>query len=259
MRAPSGAEQDVSSAKKAVLDRKRADLRAAIVEAQQELLQVEKEEALLAEAEQLPGAASGEGEASPDDKLLAASSAAARGLVERLEAQLSLNRTLLVEITSEEKDLEAQKEQLEESASGLHQAFKVALDTPLQSAIYTIQQLLHEDGIDAQTAAGLSTILKELTAANPYLPTFNFSGSDLADDTKVGTLAARAAASACAASALRLTPPCASGRAELDSDDLLRLQVSHGPADHHDEALPQPNGRFWRGCGDGAGAGDSGL
>jgi hypothetical protein len=184
-RAPWGSEQDVSSAKKAALDRKRADLRAAIAGAQQELLQVEKEEALLAEAEQLPGAAAGEGAPSAEDKLLTAGSASARALVERLEAQLSLNRTLLVEITSEEKDLEAQKEELEEHASGLQQAFKVALDTPLQSAIYTIQQLLHEDGIDAQTAAGLSTILKELTAANPYLPTFNFSGSDLADDTKV--------------------------------------------------------------------------
>ena len=69
------------------------------------------------------------------------------GLVERLESQLSLNRTLLVEITSEEKDLEAQNEELEEHASGLQQAFKVALDTPLQTAIYTIHQF-EEHGYD---------------------------------------------------------------------------------------------------------------
>ena len=183
-----GNSPDVSSAKKAQLDLKRTDLRAQIAEVQRELEGVEKLEAL--EAEQLPGAAGGKDAGAGDDKQLLASHATTRALVERLEGQLSLNHTLLVEITSEEKDLEAQKEQLEESASGLQQAFKVALDTPLQSAIYTIQQLLHEDGIDSQTAAGLSTILKELTAANPYLPTFNFSGSDLADDTKVSNRSA---------------------------------------------------------------------
>ena len=30
-------------------------------------------------------------------------------------------------------------------------------------------------GLDAQTHAALATVLKELTAANPYVPTFNFS------------------------------------------------------------------------------------
>ena len=30
--------------------------------------------------------------------------------------------------------------------AGMQHAFKAALDTPLQSAIYTIQQLLHEQG-----------------------------------------------------------------------------------------------------------------
>ena len=145
---------DVSSAKKAQLDQKRADLRAQIGEAQRELLQVTKQEAL--EAEQIPGAAPGEVDGAPDDRLLAESYGPTRALVERLESQLSLNRTLLVEITSEEKDLEAQNEELEEHASGLQQAFKVALDTPLQTAIYTIQQLLHED--DPEGAHGCEPV-----------------------------------------------------------------------------------------------------
>ena len=93
----------------------------------------QQEQKALLGTESLPGTAV-EGEAMSEDELLVASYAPARALVERLEGQLAMNRTLLVEITSEENDLEAQKEELEEHASGLHQAFKVALDTPLIGA-----------------------------------------------------------------------------------------------------------------------------
>ena len=59
------------------------------------------------------------------------------------------------------------------------------VDTPVQSAIYTIQSMLHEHSHDKQMTDQLSQILRQLMANDPYMPTFNFSKtSDLAEETK---------------------------------------------------------------------------
>jgi hypothetical protein len=73
-------------------------------------------------------------------------------------------------------------DQIQRQSAGLQHGFRKALDTPLQSAIYTVQQLLHSYDGDAETCADLSAVLRELTAAHPYMPTFNFSSADLAKD-----------------------------------------------------------------------------
>ena len=122
-----------------------------------------------------------EGEAQEEE---AASLEVRKGFSAALEMQLKDNRGKLAAVTSEEQDLSVRHEALLSEGVGMQHAIAAALDTPLQSAIYTIQQLLHENE-DPEIAAALTTVLKELTSANPYLPTFNFTATDLADETRL--------------------------------------------------------------------------
>jgi hypothetical protein len=70
--------------------------------------------------------------------------------------------------------------------SGMH-----LIDSPMQSAIYTVQEMVGEMGKDdseehQQVAATLMSVLQTLTASNAYMPAFDFSKTraDIGETTK---------------------------------------------------------------------------
>lgn len=69
-------------------------------------------------------------------------------------------------------------------SSGMH-----LIDSPMQSAIYTVQEMVGELGQDednAEVAEALMQVLGTLTASNAYMPAFDFSKtrSDVGESTK---------------------------------------------------------------------------
>lgn len=99
-----------------------------------------------------------------------------------LEIELRIAVAALSELMAQEELLVSELSKLQRQSTGLQHAFQKALDTPLQSAIYTIQQLLHVFEDDSETCDELTSVLKDLMESHPYIPTFNFSSADLATD-----------------------------------------------------------------------------
>jgi hypothetical protein len=100
-----------------------------------------------------------------------------RAYSQRLEEQLHANKAIVASVQSEAATLTQEKQQLVVKQAAATGTMAKALDTPLQSALYTIKDMLHEEGIDNAMRSQLSKILKQLSQVHVYMPTFNFSST----------------------------------------------------------------------------------
>ena len=94
-----------------------------------------------------------------------------------IEERLHANQDIVASVQSEAATLVQEKQQLVGKQAAATGTMAKALDTPLQSALYTIKDMLHDEGIDNELRYQLSKILKQLSQVHVYMPTFNFSST----------------------------------------------------------------------------------
>ena len=95
----------------------------------------------------------------------------------------------LAEIGALKSRLDAEAAALEKDGSKGESSGMHLIDSPMQSAIYTVQEMVGELGQEkenAQVAEALMQVLGTLTASNAYMPAFDFSKtrSEIGESTK---------------------------------------------------------------------------
>ena len=175
-RALGGEELTTSArARSGAIAAKRQHIQDEIAEARKQIAALEQKETAARDANQLPGGAAGPADTTEADELQKHEKRKAHS--KTLEEQLHANKAIVASMQSEAATLAQEKQQLVGDKAVATGVMAKALDTPLQSAMYTIKDMLHEEGVDDELRTQLSKILKQLSNVHVYMPTFNFSST----------------------------------------------------------------------------------